>query len=138
MVAYNFKKRFIEPIQAGTKRQTIRAPRDGRSRHARPGEEVQLYFGLRSRQTQMILHGAVCTAVETVSLNFVRDSVLLSSGIAYDLGALDLFAVDDGFADWADLKRFWAEEHSAISVFGGILIRWEGGSLPVPLKRRQP
>ena len=35
MVAYSFKKQFGPPILAGTKAQTIRAERAGRSRHVR-------------------------------------------------------------------------------------------------------
>lgn len=45
MVAYSFQKRFVEPIRSGRKRQTIRADR---KRHARPGEVLQLYSGMRT------------------------------------------------------------------------------------------
>lgn len=71
MVAYSFKKQFIRPILIGLgaplspdefavgmdefgnvsrpvgKRQTIRAL--GKRRHARPGELVSLYFGMRTK-----------------------------------------------------------------------------------------
>ena len=51
MVAYSFKARFAEPILAGTKLHTVRAPR---KRDARPGEELQLYRGMRTRQCALI------------------------------------------------------------------------------------
>jgi hypothetical protein len=47
VVAYSFRQQFRPPILAGTKRQTIRADR---KRHARPGEQLQLYTGMRTRQ----------------------------------------------------------------------------------------
>ena len=47
MVAYSFKRRFREPILAGSKQQTIRADR---KRHARRGEALQLYTGMRTTQ----------------------------------------------------------------------------------------
>ncbi|MEJ0016825.1 MAG: ASCH domain-containing protein [Acetobacteraceae bacterium] len=46
MVAYSFKRDFAAPILAGIKRQTIRADR---RRHARPGEVLQLYTGMRTK-----------------------------------------------------------------------------------------
>ncbi|MFK5597639.1 hypothetical protein ACFZ8E_11600 [Methylobacterium sp. HMF5984] len=49
MVAYSFKARFAAPILAGTKAQTIPAERTGRSRHARPGEQLQLFSGMRTK-----------------------------------------------------------------------------------------
>jgi len=63
MVAYSFKAQFREPILAGTKRQTIRADR---KRHARLGEALQLYTGMRTRQCKLIGR-ATCNA-----LGFVR------------------------------------------------------------------
>ena len=49
MVAYSFMEQFQRPILQGTKRHTLRAPRTGRARHARVGDELQLYFGLRTK-----------------------------------------------------------------------------------------
>ncbi len=56
MVAYSFRSQFAEPILAGTKGGTIRAERRGRNLghrvvnggHAYPGEELQLYTGMRN------------------------------------------------------------------------------------------
>lgn len=68
MVAYSFRARFVVPIEAGTKRQTIRAPR---KRHAKPGEEMQLYTGMRTRACRLI-RLATCLSVWPVSLSMPR------------------------------------------------------------------
>lgn len=49
MVAYSFMTQFQQPILQGTKQHTLRAPRSGRARHARVGDELQLYVGLRTK-----------------------------------------------------------------------------------------
>lgn len=51
MVAYSFHPRFVDAILGGTKRQTIRMHR---RRHARPGEEMQLYAGMRTRHCRLV------------------------------------------------------------------------------------
>jgi hypothetical protein len=82
MVAYSFKKQFIAPILSGVfgvaaglplppgenyfpKRQTIRAI--GKRRHARPGEMIQLYTAMRTKQCRK-LGEARCVSVQTVKL----------------------------------------------------------------------
>lgn len=120
MVAYNFQPRFIPAIRSGLKRHTIRAERGGRSRHARPGELVQLYQGLRTRKARLIAE-PLCEAVWPVRLDL---------GGAVEIGIdpcldLDAFAVADGFKDWADLCEFWRRQHPGVAVFEGVMIRWE-------------
>lgn len=66
MVAYSFKRRFAEPILAGAKRQTIRADR---RRHARPGEELQLYTGMRTKSCRLIAR-RTCVDIQRVILVF--------------------------------------------------------------------
>lgn len=125
MVAYSFQKQFAEPILAETKQQTIRA--FGKRRHARVGDELQLYVGMRTKHCRLIMR-AKCIADPTVRLDFVNDSVdiITSAGrtIASDC-ALDLFAKRDGFVSWDHLRAFWAKHHSGVTVFEGICIRWE-------------
>jgi len=129
MVAYSFRPRFVDPIVAGLepgpllpgmKRQTVRAPR---VRHARPGEVVQLYTGMRTRSCKH-LGNALCIAVEPIVLSFEGRGSL---SFVNDRMTCDLndFAMSDGFRDWADLTAFWAAEHDGISRFEGMLIRWK-------------
>ncbi len=64
MVAYSFDRRFVPAIVSGAKRQTIRAHR---ARHARPGETLQLYTGMRTRQCRKIVErDPVCTRIDEV------------------------------------------------------------------------
>jgi uncharacterized protein YqfB (UPF0267 family) len=84
MVAYSFKARFVEPILAGTKTQTIRADR---KRHARPGEDLQLYTAMRTKQCKLI-RVARCTQIVSVMLSFVGHGDALSAIKADALTAL--------------------------------------------------
>lgn len=124
MVAYSFKSRFGPPILAGTKAQTIRAERAGKSRHARPGELVQLYTGMRTRQCRR-LGEARCLEVSAVKIDLLL-SVLIVGDVCFGgPKALDQFARQDGFADWHDLVDFWVAEHPGVDLFEGVLIRWQ-------------
>lgn len=128
MVAYCFRPRFVAPILAGTKRQTIRAHR---RRHARPGEEVQLYTGMRTRACRLIGR-AVCAAVEPVWLAFSPRAAAELFRVGDTLlhpAAMERFAQADGFASVSDMAAFWFEHHAGpgdrLVEFEGVLIRWE-------------
>lgn len=142
MVAYSFKRRFVTRIQVGLgqiehipatefipKRQTIRAV--GKRRHAKPGEILQLYHGMRSSKCFKI-GDARCVAVDEIRL-FMRSEIIeirrsdSFSSLIDKPGALDSFACDDGFEDWADMRQFWREEHASkrLGAFVGLLVRWE-------------
>lgn len=126
MVAYSFKHRFAEPIIAGTKGGTIRADR---KRHARPGEELQLYEAMRTKHCKLIAR-KTCLAVDPIRLDFLADSVEIGA-LVIDGDALDLFAVFDGFPSWEVMARFWRLDRSrqeASPLFSGVHIRW----LPLP------
>jgi hypothetical protein len=123
MVAYSFQHRFVQPILDGTKRQTIRADR---TRHARPGEALQLYTAMRTSQCRLIRR-ATCTSITRITLNFVANRVVCDSPLRMTIlyrGALDEFARSDGFANWRELRGFWETTHPAMPVFGGWLIQW--------------
>lgn len=123
MVAYSFKQRFVEPILAGSKRQTVRADR---KRHARPGEELQLYTGLRTKHCRLIAR-ACCAEVWPITILFDDEDAeaegIILPGFGFP-GGLEGFAKADGFVSWAELKRFWRENHPGIDEFHGLLIVW--------------
>ncbi len=139
LVAYSFKRRFVAPIQVGLgqiehipgseyipKRQTIRADR---ARHARPGEELQLYCGMRTKGC-FLIGLARCVAVDTIYIAFRkrarRDWVRAPwLGLLDRPNQLDDFARRDGFNAWDELRAFWAEEHPGVADFRGVLIIWE-------------
>lgn len=121
MVAYSFKPRFVAPIQAGTKRQTIRADR---KRHARVGEQLQLYTGMRTKQCKLIGR-ATCVSVDLVLLNFADHGVVRINGIVlFSDSAMQEFARSDGFSSWADMRAFWQENHPGADQFEGVIIGW--------------
>ncbi|QOG20437.1 hypothetical protein [Bradyrhizobium sp. SEMIA] len=150
MVAYSYKGRFVAPIRVGLglpvqdehrelggyqpgqiirpKRQTIRA--NGKRRHARPGETLQHYNGMRTPKCFKI-GDASCSAVSKISLWVHGERVLInhiSNLIEYRKPSeLDTFARDDGFDDWAGMRAFWLEEHDGkhLGPFIGVLIQWE-------------
>ncbi len=121
MVAYSFKPRFAPKIAAGDKTQTIRAPRSGRGRHARPGEALQLYTGMRTKACAKI-GDSTCARVEPAL-------IMPRKGVALDAGKLrarelDEFARADGFEDFEDMSAFWETQHPEAAVFLGVLICW--------------
>jgi hypothetical protein len=126
MVAYSFKKQFGPPILAGTKAQTIRADR---KRHARPGEELQLYTGMRTKHCKLVAR-ARCLDVTPIQMRF---GLTWCVGIWLDgrpmaSALFDVFARADGFADMEAMRRFWWAEHPPEDInvldFKGVLIRW--------------
>lgn len=147
MVAYSYKGRFVAPIRVGLglpvqdehrelgdyqpgqiikpKTQTIRA--DGKRRHARPGETIQNYYGMRQPKCFKI-GDARCTAADPI-LVYVEADHIEVKGRSHlrTLAELDAFAQSDGFADWSQMKAFWLEEHDGkhLGPFVGVLIRWE-------------
>jgi uncharacterized protein YqfB (UPF0267 family) len=128
MVAYSFKARFAGPIVIGRKQQTIRAER---KRHARPGEQLQLYKAMRTRQCSLIGR-ATCLMVVPVRLDFLANFITIEgTHICFRTAKeIDNFAHLDGFANWDDMAAFWKAEHADLPVFSGILIGWKDFRVP--------
>jgi len=138
MVAYSFKSFFAPKILDGTKRQTIRAV--GRRRHALPGEEIQLYTGLRTQWCKLIAR-ATCEDARGIDIEFdvaadiARIYLGLSLGIKGNRSVfserpdLDRFAMSDGFNDWHEMRQFMIKHHGDKKVrrmkFEGVLITWK-------------
>lgn len=124
MTAYSFKPRFIDPIVAGTKRQTIRAI--GRRRHAPIGGALQLYTGMRTKHCRLI-GTAVCSGRSGITIRVSVPEIIVEdpSGrtILKRLRLLDVFAQRDGFMDFRDMLAFWRATHGDAD-FTGVLIRW--------------
>ena len=126
---YGFKKRFVAPILAGTKIGTIRTPRTGKSRHARPCDGLQLKAGARFHP--VVFAVSICTGQYDVTLDmgtrplvvahFPDEQLIYNEFAAPD--DLAAFAAADGFDDWDDLCRFWRDVHQ-VSHFTGTWILW--------------
>lgn len=144
MVAYSFRPRFVDPIRVGLnmipggklcgpKLHTIRADR---KRHARPGEELQFYCGMRTPKC-FLIGRARCRDVRPITITFGSNPVVRiglgklvgdiggsEAFLMYRHGGLDMFAIEDGFASWEEMRAFWAETHAG-GVFVGRIIYWE-------------
>ena len=124
MVAYSFKKQFADPIRFGMKTQTIRSKR---TRHARPGEVLQLFTGMRTAHCLKICEDVRCTAVMSIVISFDDEAEIeriTTDGVP--VRDLDAFARADGFTDASEMAAFWRKENGTApnSVFRGVLIEW--------------
>lgn len=125
MVAYNFKAQFAADVEAGRKRQTIRAPRkDGR--HAKRGDSLQLYTGMRTAACRK-LRDAVCHDACPIVIEPDKIWTFHPQELHTDLEA---WAKRDGFETWAAMRDFFEKTHGL--PFNGVLISWL-----VPLADRQ-
>lgn len=145
MVAYSFNRRFVDAIRVGLngvslsfdrepKRQTIRQV--SKRRHARPGETIQLYTGMRTKSCQLIGE-ARCIGFEGVLLKWSEFPSFNLFDIAErepnqwrrvgklrPIVDLDRFARDDGFPDFEEMRAFWRDTHG-LETFEGVVIKWE-------------
>lgn len=124
MVAYSFNPRFVEPIRQGVKTQTIRA--NGRRRHARPGELLQLYTGMRTQHCRRILPDVPCLMVMAIEIAFRQGEITRVRVDGIPCLDLDAFAIRDGFADAVDMWSFWRDHHPETleAGFYGVVIEW--------------
>lgn len=130
MVAYSFQKRFAPRIEDGTKCHTIRADR---RRHARPGEALQLYVGMRTTSCRKVIADPLCTSVEQIRIGFAAAGQIAEALIDdQPVSDLDEFAIADGFESLSDMEGFWTMRHGLLREFRGVLIAW------VPVAKAQP
>lgn len=115
MVAYNFQPQFADDVKNGKKTQTIRA--NGKRRHARPSDILQLYTGQRTSSCRL-LRISVCIASTYCAIR--EDGITLGNHPTVDI---DDFARADGFKDFSDMKAWFEKTHGL--PFIGRLIAWE-------------
>lgn len=124
MTAYNFKRQFVGPIRAGTKIGTIRAHR---KRHARVGEAMQLYCGMRTKGCFKIIDDVTCRRVNKIEIIVSTDPALsdiISNGVQLlKLADRNAFAIEDGFASFEDMIKFWNDMHGPFH-FRGVHLIW--------------
>ena len=137
MVAYSFNPRFEMPIVTLRKTGTIRAA--GKRRHARPGEALQLYTGMRT-QACRLLATTTCSSQDRLRAWFDRPRIIigeLEDGHPVEevnhVADFDVFAQADGFTDYDDMARFWWDVHKT-REFDMRWIRWDPTSLRTPLQ----
>lgn len=135
MVAYSFQPQFVPPMLARTKTHTLRWPRRGRSRHAREGEVIQHYTGMRTKRCQR--QGlSVCTLRDRVIIIMHRMSVRLMltdapievceaaefpediDGEWLSYAGLREFAKADGFDRVGTFHRYWVGQAPRLPAWG--------------------
>jgi len=147
MVAYSFNRVFAPQVAALTKLQTVRGHR---RRHARPGEPIQLYRGMRTRQcVKLVDEDPIVISVTPIIID-VSDLIdegiasIILGGQALNRTQIEVFAEADGFSPahfglWqgavlgrasirhatarSNMGDFWRATHGA-ARFEGVLIRW--------------
>lgn len=132
MPAINFMKKWAAPIAAGVKRSTIRPPRvDGRAR-ARSGQELALYWGMRTKHCTLIGR-AQCLSVKPIAMDMEQQDGYVTIGVAMDglplseIGLIDL-AFMEGFPSVPAMAQFFHDKYGTTMV--GEIIMWRDFTLP--------
>lgn len=133
MVAYSFQARFEGPILTGRKTGTIRAI--GRRRHARAGEQMQLYTAMRTRSCRLLAR-VECLTADPIRLCFASPAVVVGPGLIEECHAiddLDAFAQGDGFRDWDDMAAYWraSDPLPRLGPWVGLWVRWRPETMAV-------
>lgn len=126
MPAFNFKAQFAKDVEDGRKRQTVRADRkDGRP-HAKRGDKIKLYTGMRTKGCRLL---GEATVVEVAKVRieptcmYVNGRLLPSSIYSRDCEQTDNeFAEADGFKSFMDMASWFDDAHGL--PFEGTVIRW--------------
>lgn len=127
MNCFSFQPRFVEPILAGTKDQTIRFPRKV---PPKIGGTMHLFTGMRTKACKKIAT-VTCTEILTIEISpfLFKGYVHLTAAnddtsILSEDWQLEAFAKRDGFFSWDDMCIFWQETHGAL-LFQGEVYRWD-------------
>ena len=118
MPLLGYKKQFAPLVEAGIKRQTIRAFRkDGKD--PRPGQTLYQYTGLRTAACRK-LREDICKSTEQIT---IEDDLFVVVGIKHlSVNEKKEFAKADGFDSVNDFFDFFQEKHGL--PFHGLLIKW--------------
>lgn len=133
MVAYSFKPQFEAALRSGDKAQTIRAL--GKRRHARPGEMVQIYVGMRTANCRLLFQSECIEAVPIIvqpffgldkcepnrPYLFTPAHKVILNGQALSIDEIHHLALADGFPDRHAFYQFFEDR----LPFEGVLIRWQ-------------
>jgi hypothetical protein len=114
MVAINFKKQFADLVESCKKRQTIRE-----TTKAMTGTKLQLYYGQRTKQCRKVMD-AICTA--TCQIRVRRYDIWTTRD--GDIEDIESFARKDGFTNFEEMWKFFADRADECGEFHGWLIEW--------------
>lgn len=126
MPAINFKAQFADDVEWGHKRQTVRAHRkDGRD-HAKVGDRLKLYTGMRTKSCRL-LGTAKVTRIDTiwmdaVSMKLNGKHVFSTLHSRDDPPTDNEFAQADGFDGFTQMANWFEDVHGL--PFEGVVIHW--------------
>ena len=123
MVAYNFQQQFAPAVKSGEKLQTIRAL--GKRRHAKSGDYLQLYTGMRTKSCRKLLD-SICISSEPIGIS--GDMQVFVGGAGETIKILPIeevekLAIADGFDSAEAFFTFFGRMHGL--PFLGVLIKWK-------------
>lgn len=126
MPALNFKKQFAADVELGVKRQTVRARRkDGRA-HAKVGDTIKLYTGMRHESCRLLAEATVTrlSRVRIEETHIFLDGERLYASLASCTGrqTTDDFAQADGFNNFKEMADWFRATHGL--PFEGTVIYW--------------
>lgn len=131
MVAYNFMSQFAPKIEDGSKLHTVRA--NGKRRHARAGEALQLYTGMRQPGCRL-LKEVPCIGSWPCHLPVSEANGPLMWSINHQVLSvfhMEQFAKNDGFPDLYAMAEWILNTHG--TDFDGTVIAWDWAKyLPSP------
>jgi hypothetical protein len=124
-----FKKRFVLPIQIGTKVFTMR---NKRKVEPKIGETIHMYTGLRTKFCERISNKEKLISTQRVRISIYRHPDLLNVKIFVDGRELNIkeiyeFVKFDGFKDVTDFADYWIESSTGkkdkkkVARVGGML-----------------
>lgn len=116
--------KFADDVAAGRKPLTIRDKRKHPSRHARPGENVQLYTGMRTISCRKLVNpDPICEWVKPIELVLVKTSSVVTylGGEALFDDQLDWLIVADGFIKHDDFYEYHLGNHDRVEK---VTIKW--------------
>lgn len=116
-----FKKRFVEPINKGTKIHTFRGEP---KRMPKPGETLHMYTGLRTKHCELIGKDKTLKSKQKLLIFFEADKPeIFVDGKRLWWYEREEMYVNDGFADEADFIAYWNPEREE-KQFEGIIFHW--------------
>ncbi len=119
MVAYSFQSEFAEDVEAGRKCSTIRP--HGKRRHARAGEELQLYTGMRTPDCRLLMR-VPCLWSKPIE---IHRAFVCVDGVRRDVPEYyDELARIEGFSSYGNLQA-WFDHRYGLPVRGFVQIRWD-------------
>jgi hypothetical protein len=122
MIVRTFKPQFAPLVERGEKNQTVRPPPKRKQDMPQVGQVISLrtWTGRPYFSKQRILRESVITEVSKIKI--LSNQIQINGRFTIPTEREE-FAKRDGFANEADLKAWFQEQHGL--PFSGILIRWK-------------